>query len=231
MPRLSHRAVQGAVRRPAVAGRLSRDDGRGRDVPGRPHGRGDPSGARPDGSRRRVARLRGGGAVSRRHRRPAADGRAHGGPRGRGRRPRRGRLRPRRRRRRGVLLRVRNGKLVAREHRLLEGVEGAADGDVLSAYLAGSYLKATDRARELLLPFEFEDLPLVAAALAESGQIRIPQRGPQARAAGSGGTERAPSAGGVQVGRAGDRRAGGGPGLRTGTRTRPGEAAALHHLL
>ncbi|MEX2181135.1 MAG: excinuclease ABC subunit UvrC [Gemmatimonadaceae bacterium] len=79
----------------------------------------------------------------------------------------------------GVLLRIRAGKLVAREHRFLEGVEGAPDGAVLSMYLVSSYLKAADRARDLLLPFDFEDRTLFEEALAGAAQIRIPQRGPK----------------------------------------------------
>ena len=78
-----------------------------------------------------------------------------------------------------VLLRIRAGKLVAREHRFLEGVEGEADGAVLSMYLVSSYLRAADRARELLLPFDFEDRPLFEEALAGTAQVRIPQRGPK----------------------------------------------------
>jgi excinuclease ABC subunit C len=76
-----------------------------------------------------------------------------------------------------TLLRIRNGKLVAREHRFLEGVEGEADGNVLGTYLVSAYLKAPARARELLLPFEFEDRPLFEEALAGEAKVLIPQRG------------------------------------------------------
>ncbi len=78
-----------------------------------------------------------------------------------------------------TLLRIRSGKLVAREHRFLEGVEGEHDGHVLSAYLVGSYLKAPARARELLLPFDFEDRELFEQALAGEARVLIPQRGPK----------------------------------------------------
>ncbi len=78
-----------------------------------------------------------------------------------------------------TLLRIRAGKLVAREHRFLEGVEGEADGNVLATYLVGSYLKAPARARELLLPFDFEDRPLFEQALAGDARLLIPQRGPK----------------------------------------------------
>jgi excinuclease ABC subunit C len=78
-----------------------------------------------------------------------------------------------------TLLRIRSGKLVAREHRFLEGVEGEIDGHVLSAYLVGSYLKAPARARELLLPFDFEDRELFEQALAGEARVLVPQRGPK----------------------------------------------------
>lgn len=78
-----------------------------------------------------------------------------------------------------TLLRIREGKLVAREHRFLEGVEGEPDGQVLSTYLVSAYLKAPARARELLLPFDFEDRPLFEEALQGAAKVLLPQRGPK----------------------------------------------------
>jgi len=78
-----------------------------------------------------------------------------------------------------TLLRIRSGKLVAREHRFLEGVEGETDGAVLAAYLVASYLKAPARARELLIPFDFEDRELFEQALAGEARVLYPQRGPK----------------------------------------------------
>lgn len=78
-----------------------------------------------------------------------------------------------------TILRIRGGKLLARDHRFLEGVEGESDGAVLSAYLVSSYLAAPARARDLLIPFDFEDRPLFEEALAGTAQVRIPQRGPK----------------------------------------------------
>jgi excinuclease ABC subunit C len=82
-----------------------------------------------------------------------------------------------------TILRIRGGKLLARDHRFLEGVEGESDGAVLSTYLVSSYLSAPARARDLLIPFDFEDRPLFEEALAESPagrtQVLIPQRGPK----------------------------------------------------
>ena len=76
-----------------------------------------------------------------------------------------------------TVLRIRGGKLLARDHRFLEGVEGEADGAVLSTFLASSYLNAPARAREVLLPFDFEDRPLFEEVLAGLAEVRLPQRG------------------------------------------------------
>ncbi len=78
-----------------------------------------------------------------------------------------------------TVLRIRGGKLLARDHRFLEGVEGAPDDAVLSMYLVSSYLGAPARGRELLLPFDFEDRPLVEDALRGETAVRLPQRGPR----------------------------------------------------
>lgn len=75
-----------------------------------------------------------------------------------------------------VLLRVRAGKLLSREHRFLVNVEGEEDSAILSAYLAGSYVALRERARQLLVPFEFDDRDLLEQTLADT-KILIPQRG------------------------------------------------------
>jgi excinuclease ABC subunit C len=75
-----------------------------------------------------------------------------------------------------ALLRIRGGKLLAREHRLLENLSGANDAEVLEAYLGGSYLTAGERAPEVLLPFEVPDQRVVQDALATT-RIRVPSRG------------------------------------------------------
>jgi excinuclease ABC subunit C len=77
-----------------------------------------------------------------------------------------------------VVLRVRGGKLVARDQRFLEHVEGESDGAILAAFLAGPYLVSSDRAPELLVPTEFEDRALLEQSL-RTTNIRIPQRGPR----------------------------------------------------
>ncbi|HEU4995874.1 MAG TPA: excinuclease ABC subunit UvrC [Gemmatimonadaceae bacterium] len=77
-----------------------------------------------------------------------------------------------------ALMRIRGGRLLAREHQLLGNLSEETDGAVLSAYLAGSYLRLDDRAQELYVPFEFEDHDVFEQSL-EKTRIVIPQRGPK----------------------------------------------------
>ncbi len=76
-----------------------------------------------------------------------------------------------------TLLRVRGGKLLAREHRFLDNTDGDSDSDVLSAFLARWYLPQEERASELLVPFEFEDREVLEKSLGRGSSVRIPQRG------------------------------------------------------
>ncbi len=77
-----------------------------------------------------------------------------------------------------VILRIRGGKLLARDHRLVEHAEDEEDGAVLGACLAQWYRTAEARAADLLVPFEFDDRESLEASLDET-KIRIPQRGPR----------------------------------------------------
>jgi len=77
-----------------------------------------------------------------------------------------------------ALMRIRGGKLLAREHQFLENVEDETDAAVLEAYLVGSYLPLEDRAAELLVPFDPEERDLVESSL-ERSRIHTPQRGPR----------------------------------------------------
>ena len=77
-----------------------------------------------------------------------------------------------------TVLRIRGGKLLSREQRFLEHVEGEEDTDVMAIFLAGSYVSMQERARQLLLPFDFPDRELIEQALPDS-KILIPQRGPR----------------------------------------------------
>ena len=75
-----------------------------------------------------------------------------------------------------AILVIRGGKLLAREHRLLEHVEDATDAEVLSAFMTTGYLSREDRAREVFVPFEFDDLGLLETVAAGT-HVRVPQRG------------------------------------------------------
>src|SRR3984957_2081102 len=77
-----------------------------------------------------------------------------------------------------VVLRIRAGKLLARDHRLLANVEDEPDAAVLSAYLTRSYLTAGERATEVLVPFDFEDREALQASLPGT-RVLVPQRGPK----------------------------------------------------
>jgi excinuclease ABC subunit C len=77
-----------------------------------------------------------------------------------------------------VVLRIRGGKLLARDHRLLEHAEGEDDGAVLAASLSQWYRTADARASDLLVPFEFDDREALEASL-DGTRIRVPQRGPR----------------------------------------------------
>jgi excinuclease ABC subunit C len=75
-----------------------------------------------------------------------------------------------------ALLRVRSGKLLAREHRFVENVEGEDDAAILSVFLAGTYVPMRERARELLVPFDFEDREPLEESLGGT-RVHVPQRG------------------------------------------------------
>jgi excinuclease ABC subunit C len=77
-----------------------------------------------------------------------------------------------------ALLRVRSGKLLAREHRFIENVDGEEDPEILSVFLAGTYVPMHERARDLLVPFDFEDRELLEESLGGT-RVQVPQRGPR----------------------------------------------------
>jgi excinuclease ABC subunit C len=77
-----------------------------------------------------------------------------------------------------VVMRIRGGKLLARDHRLLEHAEGEDDGAVLGACLAQWYRIAEARAADLLVPFDFPDRETLEASL-DGTHVRVPQRGPR----------------------------------------------------
>jgi excinuclease ABC subunit C len=77
-----------------------------------------------------------------------------------------------------ALLRIRDGKLLARDQQFVENLAEESDGAVLTAYLVGPYRIGPERAREVLLPFAPEDDEAVSGAL-EKAKLHVPQRGPR----------------------------------------------------
>ena len=76
----------------------------------------------------------------------------------------------------GVLIRVRGGRVVGREHRFLEGVEEEEDGTVLSAFLVRYYVPAESRVRRLVVPFAPDEWDTLRQLLPDADWI-VPQRG------------------------------------------------------
>jgi excinuclease ABC subunit C len=77
-----------------------------------------------------------------------------------------------------VVLRIRGGRLLARDQRFLENIEGEADSAVMAAYLNGPYRQSPERAAELLVPFDFDDREALSESLGNT-RIAVPQRGPR----------------------------------------------------
>src|SRR5688500_6996825 len=77
-----------------------------------------------------------------------------------------------------VILRIRRGKLLARDLRFVENIDGEADAAVLSAYLARTYVASEERAAELLVPFDSEDREAIEQS-ASGTRVVVPQRGPR----------------------------------------------------
>jgi len=84
----------------------------------------------------------------------------------------------------GVILRIRDGRLIAREHRFLEHVEHAPEGggEVLSAFLVGYYLPLEQRAARVVLPYAPDDVDALRE-LAPGVDFLVPQRGTNAKLA------------------------------------------------
>ena len=76
----------------------------------------------------------------------------------------------------GVLIRVRDGAVLGREHRFLEGLEEEADGAVLAAFLVRYYVPVEGRAKRLVIPFPPDDWDVLRELLPDT-DWNIPQRG------------------------------------------------------
>ena len=76
----------------------------------------------------------------------------------------------------GVLVRVRQGKVIAREHRFFQNLEGTDDAEILRAFLVGYYRLAEGRARTVALPFPPADFTALRELMPEAAWT-VPQRG------------------------------------------------------
>jgi excinuclease ABC subunit C len=76
----------------------------------------------------------------------------------------------------GVVIRVRDGAVLGREHRFLEGLEEEEDGSVLAAFLVRYYVPVEGRAKRLVIPFPPHDWDALRELLPET-DWNIPQRG------------------------------------------------------
>jgi excinuclease ABC subunit C len=77
-----------------------------------------------------------------------------------------------------ALMRIRGGRLLARDHQFVTNIDGETDADVLETYLAGPYRLLEERAQELVIPFDVCDRAVVEESL-ERTKIHVPQRGPR----------------------------------------------------
>ena len=80
----------------------------------------------------------------------------------------------------GVLIRVRGGRVISRDHTFLEGVEDETDEAILSAFLVRYYVPAENRVRRVVLPFPPDDFDALREILPESDWT-VPQRGTASR--------------------------------------------------
>lgn len=82
----------------------------------------------------------------------------------------------------GVVLSIRQGKLVSRSQRFLRNLSEEDDGAALSVFLIRHYRKLEDRAGKLLLPFEPHNLQEFQETLPET-RIMVPRGGTMLRLA------------------------------------------------
>ena len=81
----------------------------------------------------------------------------------------------------GLILEVREGRMLGKEHHLMGNVEGADEGEILSLFLTRYYLRADHFPPAVMLPFDFEDRPLVEELVRERAgrgvRLIVPARG------------------------------------------------------
>ncbi len=76
----------------------------------------------------------------------------------------------------GVLMRVREGRVISRDHRFLENVEGEEDAAVLEAFLVRYYIPVENRSSRVALPFAPAELQLLED-LSPGTDWMVPRRG------------------------------------------------------
>jgi len=76
----------------------------------------------------------------------------------------------------GVTVRVRAGKVIAREQRFLDNLSEEPDEAVLTAFIVRYYVNADERSRRAVLPFQPEDFDQIQELLPET-RWTVPQRG------------------------------------------------------
>lgn len=76
----------------------------------------------------------------------------------------------------GVVVRVRKGKVLARDYRFLSNLAEETDESILTAYLVRYYVTAEARTRQVILPFVPEEFDEIQSLLSES-RFTIPHRG------------------------------------------------------
>jgi excinuclease ABC subunit C len=80
----------------------------------------------------------------------------------------------------GVVVRIRDGKVLGRDQAFLHNLAEEPDAVVLTTYLVRSYVPATGRARRAVLPFAPDDMGAVEALVPEA-EFLVPQRGANSR--------------------------------------------------
>ncbi len=79
-----------------------------------------------------------------------------------------------------VVFRIRDGRVMAREHRFLENLEEEPDEAVLAAFLVRFYVPAPGGARRLVLPFPPAEVEVIESLIPER-QVHVPLRGTAGR--------------------------------------------------
>jgi excinuclease ABC subunit C len=80
---------------------------------------------------------------------------------------------------------IRNGKMIGREHFIVENARDATDGDVLASFLQQYYAAVERPPRQVLVPFAPTDAEALAEFLSDSRgsrvELRVPERGEKRR--------------------------------------------------